>query len=80
MKTELVTVSRNEPQFPLLATLQTERGLVVMFTALRRGIVLKDNRMPRSYPVGSVHRDFIPVTNDSAWRILSSEEKVILTN
>lgn len=66
-------------EFPVLAEsigIDSE-SIVVLFLSKNTGVVVKGNR--HKY-VGYLCSYYIPVTDDSKWRILSPEESIVLSN
>lgn len=67
-----------EIEFPVLAEALVEgETFVVLFLSGTTGVVVKGNYYN---PVGKFNNDFVPVTNESRWRILSPEESIMLSN
>ena len=69
-------------KFPLLAENITDdclRGAIVIFIDSVTGIVVKKGSK-NTYYVGERLYNLITVTNESTWRILSSDEQIILSN
>ena len=65
--------------FPVLAEsigIESE-SIVVLFLSKNTGVVIKGNR--HKY-VGYLCSNYISVDNESRWRILSSEESIVLSN
>ena len=68
-----------EVEFPVLAEsigIDSE-SIVVLFLSKNTGVVVKGNR--HKY-IGYLCSNYIPVTDDNKWRILSSEESIVLSN
>ena len=67
-----------EIEFPVLAeALVQEESFVVLFLSKNTGVVVKGNL--NKY-VGDLRSNFVSVTNESFWRILSPEESIVLSN
>ena len=68
-----------EIEFPVLAESIGIDGesIVVLFLSKHTGVVVKGNR--HNY-AGCLCSNYIPVTNESKWRILSPEESIVLSN
>ena len=67
-----------EIEFPLLAeALVGGETFVVLFLSDTKGIVVKGNL---SNAVGKLDTNYIPVTNELHWCILSPEESIVLSN
>ena len=67
-----------EIQFPVLAeALVGEETLVVLFLSKNTGVVVKGNL---NKDVGDLCSNFVSITNESFWRILSPEESIVLSN
>ena len=67
-----------EIEFPVLAeALVRDESFVVLFLSESKGVVVKGNL---NKDVGDLCSNFISITNESFWRILSSEESVVLSN
>ena len=67
-----------EIEFPALAeNLLQDETLVVLFLSKNKGVVVKGNYYN---PVGDLCCDYVSVTNESIWRILSPEESIVLSN
>ena len=67
-----------EIQFPVLAeALVGGETFVVLFLSKNTGVVVKGNL---SKDVGYLRSNFVSVTNESYWRILSPEESIVLSN
>ena len=68
-----------EIEFPVLAEsigIDSE-SIVVLFLSKNTGIVVKGNHYKH---VGYLCSNHVSVTNESHWRILSSEESIVLSN
>ena len=68
-----------EIEFPVLAEsigIDSE-SIVVLFLSKNTGVVVKGNRHKH---VGYLCSNYIPVDNESKWRILSPEESIVLSN
>ena len=64
--------------FPVLAEALVEgETFVVLFLSNTKGVVVKGNLYNT---VGALGCDFVPITNESFWRILSPEESIVLSN
>ena len=67
-----------EIEFPVLAeALVGGETFVVLFLSKNTGVVVKGNDFN---PVGSFNNNYVSVTNGVFWRILSSEESIMLSN
>ena len=67
-----------EIEFPVLAeALVDGETFVVFFTGKKTGVVVKGNYYN---PVGDLCCDYVSVTDESNWRILSPEESIVLSN
>ena len=67
-----------EIEFPALAeNLLQDETFVVLFLSKNKGVVVKGNYYN---PVGDLCCDYVSVTNESIWRILSPEESIVLSN
>ena len=67
-----------EIEFPVLAeALVRDESFVVLFLSKTTGVVVKGNL--NKY-VGGLRSNFVSVTNESFWRILSKEESIMLSN
>ena len=65
--------------FPVLAEsigIDSE-SIVVLFLSSTTGVVVKGNL---NKDVGYLRSNFVSVTNESFWRILSPEESIVLSN
>lgn len=65
--------------FPVLAEsigIDSE-SFVALFLSNNTGVVVKGNRYK---DVGDLRSNFVPVSNESFWRILSPEESIVLSN
>ena len=68
-----------EIEFPVLAEsigIDSE-SFVVLFLSNNTGVVVKGNR--HKY-VGQLCINYVSVTDDNRWRILSPEESIVLSN
>ena len=68
-----------EIEFPVLAEsigIDSDT-FVVLFLSKNTGVVVKGNL---NKDVGDLRSNFVPVTNELHWRILSSEESIVLSN
>lgn len=65
--------------FPVLAEAIGiyNESIVVLFLSKNKGVVVKGNRHNL---VGDLSCNYVSVTNKSNWRILSSEESIMLSN
>ena len=67
-----------EIEFPILAeALVAGETFVALMLSETKGVVVKGND---DNPVGSFNDNYISVTNDLFWRILSPEESIVLSN
>ena len=67
-----------EIEFPVLAeALVRDESFVVLFLSKNTGVVVKGNL---NKDVGDLCSNFVSITNESFWRILSSEESIVLSN
>lgn len=66
-----------EIKFPVLAEFVGKESFVVMFLSQCEGIVIKGDQC---HNFGDKSGLFIPVEDESTWRILSSEESIVLSN
>ena len=67
-----------EVEFPVLAeALVGGDTFVVLMLSETTGVVVKGNL---SNAVGKLDTNYIPVTNELHWRILSPEESIVLSN
>ena len=67
-----------EIEFPVLAeALVRDESFVVLFLSKTTGVVVKGNL---NKDVGDLRSNFVSVTNESFWRILSPEESIVLSN
>ena len=67
-----------EVEFPVLAeALVGGESFVVLFLSKSTGVVVKGNL---NKDVGDLRSNFVSITNESFWRILSSEESIVLSN
>ena len=64
--------------FPVLAeALMNGETFVVLFLSKNTGVVVKGNL---NKDVGDLRSNFVSITNESFWRILSPEESIVLSN
>ena len=63
-------------EFPVLAE-SIHNNFVLLFTDETSGVVMKNNECNR---IGSFSDGYISLYNKSVWRILSSEESIVLSN
>ena len=81
MKSVLNKIEKEKPkeiEFPVLAeALVDGETFVVLFLSNTKGIVVKGNRYNT---VGFLGCNYASVTSESHWRILSSEESIVLSN
>lgn len=67
-----------EIEFPVLAeALVQDETFVVLFLSKNKGVVVKGNY---NHPVGELGTNYVSVTDESYWRILSPEESIVLSN
>ena len=67
-----------EIEFPVLAeALVGRETFVVLFLSETKGVVVKGNL---SNDVGELDSNYVSVTNELHWRILSPEESIVLSN
>ena len=67
-----------EIEFPVLAeALVRDESFVVLFLSKSTGVVVKGNL---NKDVGDLRSNFVSVTNETYWRILSPEESIMLSN
>ena len=67
-----------EVVFPVLAeALVGGETFVVLFLSKSTGVVVKGNL---NKDVGDLRSNFVSVTNESFWRILSPEDSIVLSN
>ena len=70
-----------EIEFPVLAEsieiYSESESFVVLFLSKNTGVVVKGNRLKS---VGDLRSNYVSVTDESRWRILSSEESIVLSN
>ena len=67
-----------EIEFPVLAeALVRDESFVVLFLSKNTGVVVKGNL---SKDVGYLRSNYLSVTNETHWRILSPEESIVLSN
>ena len=67
-----------EIEFPVLAECISGDSFVVMFLSVCSGVCVSSNNL--SWSVGDYDVTLIDVTNKTHWRILSSEESIVLSN
>ena len=81
MKSVFNKVEKEKPkeiQFPVLAeALSGGETFVVLFLSKNKGVVVKGNLCNT---VGGFDSNYLSVTNESYWRILSPEESIMLSN
>lgn len=64
--------------FPVLAVaLFQDETFVVLFLSDTKGVVVKGNYYN---PIGGLDSNYVSVTDESYWRILSPEESIVLSN
>lgn len=67
-----------EIEFPVLAeALVGEETSVVLFLSKNMGVVVKGNY---NNPVGEFGTNYVSLTDEPYWRILSPEESIVLSN
>ena len=67
-----------EIEFPVLAeALVRDETFVVLFLSKNTGVVVKGNL---NKDVGDLRSNFVSVSDESFWRILSPEESIVLSN
>jgi len=67
-----------EIEFPILAEALVEgEAFVVLFLSDSRGIIVKGNK---HNAVGELGCNYVSVDTEAHWRILSSEESIVLSN
>ena len=70
-----------EIEFPVLAEsieiYSESESFVVLFLSKNTGVVVKGNRHKS---VGDLRSNYVSVADESRWRILSSEESIVLSN
>ena len=67
-----------EIEFPVLAEALVEgESFVVLFLSKNTGVVVKGNLKK---DVGDLRSNFVSITNESQWRILSPDESIMLSN
>ena len=67
-----------EIEFPVLAeALVKGETFIALMLSETKGVVVKGNDCN---PVGSFNSNYVSVTNGVFWRILSSEESIMLSN
>ena len=83
MKSVFNKVEKEKPKeikFPVLAeALVGAESFVVLFLSKNTGVVVKGN-LNLNKDVGDLCSNFISITNESFWRILSPEESIVLSN
>ena len=67
-----------EIKFPVLAEYIKGDSFVMMFLSMKCGVCVSS--MNQDWSVGDYDVALIDVTNESYWRILSSEESIVLSN
>ena len=81
MKSVLNKIEKEKPKeivFPVLAeALVRDESFVVLFLSKNTGVVVKGNL---NKDVGDLRSNYVSVTDESKWRILSSEESIMLSN
>ena len=81
MKSVFNKIEKEKPkeiEFPVLAeALVQDETFVVLFLSKNKGVVVKGNC---NNTVGYLAWDYVSVTNESHWRILSPEESIVLSN
>ena len=81
MKSVFNKIEKEKPkevEFPVLAeALVRDESFVVLFLSKNTGVVVKGNL---NKDVGDLCSNFISITNESFWRILSPEESIVLSN
>ena len=66
--------------FPVLAeALVRDESFVVLFLSKNTGVVVKGN-LNLNKDVGYLRSNFVSITDESFWRILSPEESIVLSN
>ena len=81
MKSVFNKIEKEKPKeivFPVLAEALVEgETFVVLFLSKNTGVVVKGNL---NKGVGDLRYNFVPITNESFWRILSPEESIVVSN
>ena len=81
MKSVFNKIEKEKPkeiEFPVLAeALVRDEPFIVLFLSENKGVVVKGNLCN---PVGEVTSDYLSITDESFWRILSPEESIVLSN
>ena len=82
MKSVLNKIEKEKPkeiEFPVLAEALLVEGesFVVLFLSKNMGVIVKGNL---NKDVGDLRSNFVSITNESFWRILSPEESIMLSN
>ena len=82
MKSVLNKIEKEKPkeiEFPVLAEALLVEGesFVVLFLSKNMGVIVKGNL---NKDVGDLRSNFVSITNESFWRILSPEESIVLSN
>ena len=81
MKSVFNKIEKEKPkeiEFPVLAeALVGVETFVVLLLSEDRGVVVKGNL---NKDVGNLRSNFISITDESFWRILSPEESIVLSN
>ena len=67
-----------EIKFPVLAECISGDSFVIMFLSMYSGVCVSSSDL--SWSVGDYDVDLIDVTDKKYWRILSSEESIVLSN
>ena len=67
-----------EIKFPVLAEYIKGDSFVVMFLNMKYGVCVSSTN--QAWVVGECHSNLTGVTDESFWRILSSEESIVLSN
>ena len=66
-----------EIEFPVLAEFVNGDSFVMMFLSMKCGVCMSSNNL--DWSVGEYDKTLLEITN-TCWRILSSEESVVLSN
>ena len=81
MKSVFNKIEKEKPkeiEFPVLAeALVGGETFVVLFLSKNKGVVVKGNLCNT---VGEFVSNYVSVTNETHWRILSPEESIVLSN
>ena len=81
MKSVFNKIEKEKPKevvFPVLAEALVEgETFVVLFLSKNKGVVVKGNC---HNSVDEIDSDYVSVTNETHWRILSPEESIVLSN